>query len=360
MAQGAVEVVKMMTWIALIPAYEPEKTMLDLLSQARDAGFEPVVVDDGSKKPEARELFARARTMATVLTHDRNRGKGRALKTGLAYIRENYAGDYVVVTLDADGQHKTDDARRVCLAAQAEPEALVLGSRVFGAGTPLRSRIGNGATRLVYRLTTGVALADTQTGLRAFTNRLLPELEGISGERYEYEMNVLLRLARQEVPIREVPIETIYINNNAGSHFSTVRDSCLVYGEILKFSASSLVGFGVDYGLYSLLLALTGRLILANVCARVVSAGVNFTLNRRVVFKSRESLFRSALQYFALAAAILLANTLLLRILADGLGLNRYGAKLCVEAALFIVSFLVQSRVIFRSRRPVRRMRQAR
>ncbi|MCD7844452.1 MAG: bifunctional glycosyltransferase family 2/GtrA family protein [Oscillospiraceae bacterium] len=347
-------------WIALIPAYEPGPELPELVHQARRAGLEPVVVDDGSGEAW-REMFARLRETAAVITHERNHGKGRAIKTGLAYIQESFAGSYVVVTLDGDGQHKIEDALRVCQAAQEQPDALILGSRALdGKNTPRRSRFGNGITRWVYRLTTGLPLQDTQTGLWAFSSQLVPELSQLAGERYEYEMGVLLHCARNHIPIREIPIEAIYIDSNAASHFSTVKDSCLVYGEILKFSASSFTGFLVDYGLFSLLVSLTGRLTLANICARAVSACVNFTINRTLVFKSREKLLSAALQYFALAAAILLANTLLLHLLAEGLGLNRYAAKLGVELAMFSVSYLVQRKVIFRRRPHPRPQRQTR
>ncbi|MCD8117676.1 MAG: bifunctional glycosyltransferase family 2/GtrA family protein [Oscillospiraceae bacterium] len=346
-------------WIALIPAYEPGPELPELVHQARRAGLEPVVVDDGSGEAW-REVFAQLRSTAAVITHEQNRGKGRAIKTGLAYIRENFAGSYVVVTLDADGQHRIEDALRVCQAAQEQPDALILGSRILNReDVPRRSRFGNTVTRRVYRLVTGLPVQDTQTGLRAFSFQLLREFEHIAGERYEYEMRVLLHCARRHIPIREVPIRTIYIDNNAASHFSTVRDSCRVYGEILKFSASSFTGFLVDYGLFSLLVSLTGRMIAANVCARAVSASVNFTINRTLVFKSKEKLLKAALQYFALAAAILLANTLLLRLLAEGLGLNRYLAKLAVELAMFSVNYLVQRKVIFR-RTQARPQRQTR
>ena len=92
---------------------------------------------------------------------------------------------------------------------------------------------------------------DTQTGLRAFRTELIPVLRDIPGERYEYEMNVLLRFARDKIRILEHEIETIYIDNNAQSHFDTVKDSVRIYKEIFKFSAFSFVGFLVDYSLYN-------------------------------------------------------------------------------------------------------------
>lgn len=313
-------------------------------------------MDDGSKETFC-EIFGRAAEYAALLTHSENMGKGCALKTGLAYIREHYCGEYVVVTLDADGQHTVADAVRLCQAAEEAPGTLLLGSRSLRHGVPLRSRLGNGITRMVFRFSTHMKVRDTQTGLRAFGSRLLPKLEAVDGARYEYEMNVLLECAFSHIPIREIEIETIYLDGNAASHFDPVRDSCRVYREIIRFSASSFIGFITDYALYSLLLVLTGglgaalSLRISNIAARIVSAGVNYTLNRKLVFKSRGNVIKSAVKYFTLAGVIMLGNTYLLGFLVEDLGINRYAAKIVTELTFFSMSFLVQRFIIFPKRR---------
>jgi glycosyltransferase involved in cell wall biosynthesis len=247
--------------------------------------------------------------------HSGNKGKGRALKTGLAYIKENFPKDSVVVTLDADGQHTVKDAIRVCRHAAENPGCLLLGSRSFGGDVPARSRFGNSVTRFVYRLSTGTQVNDTQTGLRAFGFEMIPLMLGVEGERYEYEMNVLLECSRQNIPIKEVEIETIYLNNNSASHFNTLKDSFRVYREIIKFAASSFTGFVVDYGMYSLLVILTGGLgtsvsiPISNIIARITSASVNYSINKRYVFQNKDSVAKTATQYFVLAACILAGNT---------------------------------------------------
>ena len=117
--------------------------------------------------------------------------------------------------MDADGQHRMADAMKICSAARNRPDALVLGGRRFTGGVPLRSRFGNAVTRFVYRMSTGLNVCDTQTGLRSFHIQLLPRMLEIPGERYEYEMNVLLELAKARTPIIEEEIETIYLDNNS-------------------------------------------------------------------------------------------------------------------------------------------------
>lgn len=339
--------------VALIPAYEPESVMIPLLERLADADFQIVVVDDGSGAAYA-QIFRQAAKWAEVLTHAVNGGKGRALKTGFEYIATNYSADSVVVTVDADGQHSPEDALRVCAEAGAHPDALVLGSRSFTGNVPLRSRFGNTFTRGVFRLTTGRRVGDTQTGLRAFSARWIPTLLEIPGDRYEYEMNVLLLWAKEKRPIREVEIATIYLEDNQSSHFSAVKDSVRIYGDILKFVASSLLGFGIDYGMFGLMSLLTSGLStavavpLSNITARCVSATVNYTVNRKLVFRSSAGIVRSAAQYFSLAACILAGNTVLLSVLVESFGWNRYVAKLLTELTFFSISWLAQKFWIFR------------
>lgn len=335
-------------YIALIPAYQPTDFLVELAQRLKD-GFSVVIVDDGSGKAYE-ELFSRCEQYAKVLYHSKNRGKGSALKTGLSYILKNYDVNYIVVTVDADGQHRVDDVIAVCRTAEQNPKALILGSRKLKVNVPLRSRFGNTVTRLVYRLSTGLRVYDTQTGLRAFSVSLVPALLSIPGKRYEYEMNVLLYCSQGKIKIKEQQIETIYIDNNSASHFDTLRDSVRIYKEILKFSASSFAGFLVDFSLYSLLVLLSGNLWLANITARVVSASVNFTLNRRLVFKSKDNIVKAAAQYFLLAALILIGNTLVLELLVDVCAVHEMIAKIITEAVFFIISWLAQRFIIFRKR----------
>lgn len=358
-------------YIAIIPAYEPDERLAGLAEELCEKGMDVVIVDDGSGEAY-RGIFEEASHNAVVLTHAENRGKGAALKTGMKYIDRYMAytesvmtsrgpvsvsgRDAVIVTVDADGQHLPEDVLRVAEIAEQRSDALVLGSRALEENVPVRSRLGNTITRHVYSMASGVQVHDTQTGLRAFRRSLIPRLLEIEGERYEYEINMLLMLASEGVPIIEERIQTVYEDGNKCSHFSTVKDSIRIYKEILKFSASSLASFAIDYVMYALLLAAMGAagiahsLVISNIGARLVSASANYTMNRRLVFRSRTGFASSLLQYAVLAAFILAGNTLVLSMLTGTFGINSMLAKLITEALFFIISWTVQKYVIFYSR----------
>ena len=331
--------------IAIIPAYNPQPVLAYIVEELIAKGFKVVVVDDGSLS-ECASTFHAACRQATLLTHEENRGKGAAIKTGIDHTLATWGNDCVIATVDADGQHDVDDVVRVCEEARKHPEALALGTRSFDGEVPLRSKFGNAVTRIVFRLASGASVRDTQTGLRAFSGRLAPALLHMDGSRYEYEMNVLMECTRNDIPLREVGIRTIYIDDNAASHFDPVRDSARIYREILKFSASSFASFLIDYVLFCALLAITGSPTTSNIAARLASATANYTMNRKAVFASSASIPKSLAQYAALAVFILVCNTLALNVLVT-LGANAYIAKVVVELALFVVSYTVQHTFIF-------------
>ena len=221
-----------MKYVILIPAYEPDTKLLKLLREINHK-YPTIVINDGSNKAY-RDIFNEVKKYAHLLSYDNNMGKGYALKTGLNYIEDTY-DNYVVVTMDADGQHTLKDALRLCDYVKDNQDTLALGKRDFTKHTPLRSRIGNTITRKVFKLVTKNNIYDTQTGLRAFSNQLIDYMLNIPGNRFEYEMNILLNLKKYNIKYKEIPIETIYLDNNKSSHFNSVTDSYKVYKAILKW-----------------------------------------------------------------------------------------------------------------------------
>ena len=188
--------------IALIPAYQPEENLLELLCELEKNKYTIILVNDGSDN-KCKDIFTKAEKYAVVLNHSLNMGKGAALKTGLKYIQNNFQ-KALIVTMDADGQHLVSDAEKIISLVQNFPEKLILGSRRLSKNAPLRSRFGNCVTRFVFHITSGISVYDTQTGLRGFSDKLLPFMLSVDGQRYEYEMNVLLQCARKKYPLKKL------------------------------------------------------------------------------------------------------------------------------------------------------------
>jgi len=336
--------------IVIIPAYEPRPALVELVR--RLSHHTVFVVDDGSG-PAYVSVFAAARAAgAEVMTLPLNQGKGRALRAGFAHARTHHPGE-AVVCADSDGQHRPEDVEAVAAGLADGDPAMVLGARRFAGRVPARSRIGNRVTAAAFTAATGLRLSDTQTGLRAYPARMLPWLEEVAGDRFEYELRLLVRAAREQLAVVEVEIATVYLDHNASSHFRPVRDSLRVLTPLLAFAASSLVGFVVDTVALLALVTLTGSLAASIVGARLVSGALNYTVNKRLVFQSggRASLVR----YVGLAAALLNLNLVLLEVLRAATG-SLLLAKVTVGVVLFAAGFVVQRRFVFarRPRRPGR------
>lgn len=335
----------------LIPAYKPDDKLVALTDQLlTHDDLKLVVVDDGSGEA-FRPVFEALDKRVTLISYPDNKGKGGALKTGIRYIMDHMPECERLVTADADGQHRYADIRRVLDKSEEMPGALVLGSRAFDGDVPLRSRFGNAMTRQVFAIASGVKVRDTQTGLRGFDRGGMRLFADVPGDRYEYEINMLLTAARAEMPIYEVTIETVYLNDNESSHFNPLKDSLRIYACILKFACSSLICFGIDYVLFQLLRTFIPLTWVSNLLARIVSASVNFTLNKKLVFKGNEKTLPAVLKYAALAVFIYLIDTAILTLLYEKLGWSRYVVKIISGVLGYLISFPVQGRIVYRKQK---------
>jgi len=338
----------------IVPAYKPTKDMIPMLERfVRETDFIPVVVNDGSG--EAFDgLFSEVPEGTVLLRHEVNRGKGAAMKTAMRHIIDKLPECTLAVTADADGQHRFEDIMKVIKVAGKNPKALVLGSRAFDGQIPLRSRLGNSITRQVFAAASGTPVRDTQTGLRAFDRETMKAFIKIPGERYEYEINMLLHAAQNGIQIIEETIQTVYIDDNASSHFNPFKDSLKIYMCIFKYIGSSLAGFAVDFVALLVLSYLTAglgsemSLLVSVIAARILSATVNFVLNKTVVFKSKGNWAIEICKYAILAVFVLIANYLLLRLLNIILGWPLALSKVIVEVVLFCINFIVQGRLVYR------------
>lgn len=323
--------------IALIPAYKPAYTMTDLVMELKKRSFEVVVVDDGSGR-KYEEVFGYVGLYAKLVRHKVNKGKGEALKTGLRYIREHYEAPYIVVTADCDGQHRVEDIVKVSEEGENYPESLILGKRVLDKSTPFLSRLGNGTTRVYYFVTTGRRIYETQTGLRAFSDRLVDKYIDLPGKRYEYEMDMML--ISSDIDIREVPIETVYIDNNADSHFHPFKDTITLWREYIRYKIPSLLTAAVDYAAFALAALFSETFLIPNLIVRTATFILKYILNRKIKFSEKAGPVR----YIITSLTIILLDTAVIWGFS-ALGMNIYIAKLI--SGVLMIGVSVGMRMLF-------------
>ena len=334
----------------IIPAFNPSSSLCALVNELLRYRYAAIVIVDDGSHHECQPVFAGVAVLprVTLLRHAVNSGKGRALKTAFNHCLMLGSSVQGVVTADADGQHSSTDIARVAeaLATQTQP-ALVLGVREFSKDVPLRSKFGNELTRLVFRALYGLRVRDTQTGLRGVPRANLPAMINIAGERYEYESTMLIEAINHRLPVREVVIDTIYLDNNSSSHFDVLRDSMKIYFVLLRFLLSSLLTAGVDFLVFSLALTLTGSVGAGMLWGRGVAQFVNFLVNQRLVFRQRKGALGAFIRYLALVVLLGTLSYLMITELQAMFGLNPLVAKLLAESLLFIISFSTQHNLVF-------------
>ena len=216
----------------------------------------------------------------------------------------------------------------------------------------------------MFALLYGHWLPDTQTGLRAVSRACFDDLLAITGDRFEYEMNMLIYFSMHKIPFRIIPIETIYLEENKSSHFHPLRDSWRIYklllGSFLRFSAAAIVSLLVDYAVLSLLMLLwhdmdtvvlpvfgllfSAKALIATPIARLCSAPCNFLLNKNFSFKVKESQ-GAAWRYAALALGVLIVTTLLFGWLNHFIPAHHEGLSLLLKGAIDIVLYFVNYRI---------------
>lgn len=341
----------------VIPSYEPDEKLTGLLKELREGGFQNIVlVDDGSGEDYA-GIFREANDCygCRILRHAVNQGKGRALKDAFNYCLQEFPDVPGVVTADSDGQHSPECILACADALISHPDALILGCRSFEeSGVPARSEFGNKCTRVVMKYLTGITVSDTQTGLRGISAGFMKQLLTVKGERFEFETNMLLETKSRNIPIVEVPIRTIYIEENRTSHFNPVRDSVKIYMIFGKFLFSSVSSSVVDLALFSLFCFLlrdmqqgSTYITMATVLARIISAFYNYFLNLKVVFQSEGSITATLPRYVLLAVVQMSLSAFLVGKLYPLFGGVEVLVKIPVDVFLFFLSFFIQREFVY-------------
>ena len=343
--------------LIVIPSLEPDEKLVELTGELKREGFSHILIVNDGSGPAYDDIFARAVAEGDcrLLTHSVNQGKGRAMKTAFNEFLLHPDGCEGVVTVDSDGQHRPADIRKCCEALLAHPDSLILGSRNFDEkGVPLKSSFGNKLTRKIFGFLSGIHIRDTQTGLRGFSPALVRRFLSTPGERFEYEMNMLMDCREYNIPVLEVPIQTVYLEGNASTHFHPVRDSIRIYAIFGKFLATSLSSSVLDIVLFTVFSGILqwlhlGHVILAaTVGARVVSSIYNFLMNKGVVFRCEGKIQTTFFKYYALCIVQMLCSAGLVALFVKLLGIHATIVKIVVDTLLFLVSFRIQKEWVFK------------
>jgi len=371
----------------LIPSYNPDHRLTEVVEALISEGVKHIIIVNDGSRTECDPIFEKLEKLepCTVLKHAVNCGKGRALKTGLNHFYLHFPHSPGIVTADGDGQHRTGDILRVANGLKENPGKLILGSRKLDHDVPFRSLFGNVLTRFVLFFIIGRKVYDTQSGLRGIPRLLVPNLLTMRGERYEFEINMLILSKRRwhpqpiksvaadavktpginkksaektkfrEVPVKkqavdiiEIPIDTIYLENNVSSHFNPFFDSMKIYFQLLRFAFSSMLASGCDFIVFSIAYSLTGNILVSLLIGRfLIGSLLNYIINRRLVFHSKTKVLSSLLKYYLALIIMSVLSYLLITLALDYLGFKVMIAKIVVETFLFVFSFLIQREFVF-------------
>jgi len=378
----------------VLPSLDPDEKLNLVVDGLIDKGFKDIVIVNDGSHDNHLEPFEKAaqHPEVTVLVHEVNKGKGRGLKTAFQYVLENRPDSEGVITVDGDNQHTPKDILKCAERMIAEKDKVVLGCRDFDEpNVPPKSKFGNKTTSRVFRIFCGMKISDTQTGLRAIPRQYLELLVNTKGERFEYETEMFFALHKAKISWVEEKIETVYIEENASTHFNPFLDSIKIYRIIFKFifkyTLSSLICCGIDIGLCVFLkyffaqngifagieiktavgkffqwifsagsteLAVSAafQILMATVIARVISSIVNYVLNRKVVFGSSSSVGKTVWRYYLLCVAQMLLAAFGLALMTkwfpSDIVFFDLLHKAIVDVILFVGSYQIQQRWVFR------------
>ena len=353
--------------VLVIPSLNPTPEFLDLTKQMAEHFSDIIIVNDGST-PETAVVFddikAALGDKVHLLTHEKNCGKGVGLKTAFTYYRDSGLIDKYdgVVTADSDGQHEYADVKNLDVQLGLHHEmALHIGYRDLDSPImPPKSKVGNKFTAAVFHLLYGVKLKDTQTGLRAMSNDLIEWLLTIKGDKFEYEMRMLIQSKNVGANIYETPIKTKYEVVHK-THYHAFRDSIRVgkvlFGSFFSFLLAALVAAGVDLGLFYLFdyvvfahLHPGVALLYATVISRVASSIVNFLTNRFLTFGGKKISKKSILKYYALWIMQMAASYGLVFGISHLFGCGEFVVKMIVDLILALLSYQIQMRWVFKKK----------
>jgi glycosyltransferase involved in cell wall biosynthesis len=210
----------------IIPVYNHEQRVEHVIRKTRKLGFPLFVVDDGSTDSSYEKI--KGIHGITIIRHDKNRGKGKAIKTGFAAAAR--VADWAI-TIDADGQHDPENAVNLIRSVpdrsgESAARPIIIGMRenMTGEDVPWTSRFGRGFSNFWVRASGGPRVSDSQSGFRIYP---LPECLHlrVKADRFQFEVEILAKAAWNGIPVIEAPVSVNYTPGTARiSHFRPFID----------------------------------------------------------------------------------------------------------------------------------------
>jgi len=208
-------------WCVIVPTFNNARTLEQVLSKILTITENIIIINDGSNDNTS-DILKKFTNKIDIITHSKNFGKGKALKNGFKHAINN-GFDYAI-TIDSDGQHYPEDIPLLLNKTEEYPDALVIGARNMSQNdVPRKSSFGNKFSNFWFWFETGIHLSDTQTGFRLYPLNKLKEIKLITN-KFEFEIEVLVRMAWKDTIIKEVPIKVKYDKTERISHFRPFLD----------------------------------------------------------------------------------------------------------------------------------------
>ena len=335
----------------VVPTLDPEEDIMNSFLEELKKEFSNIlVINDGSKQEHDKFFEELEKKGIEVIKHYKNFGKGRALKNAFNYLLNRYSKIEGVITCDCDGQHSVNDIKKCVEELLKNKDKLILGVRNFDKdNVPPKSKYGNKITRNIFKIFIGLDVSDTQTGLRGIGKDLMVKFLDLSGERYEYETNMLIECKEESISLDEVEIETIYLNNNLNSHFNPLKDSIMIYKLFAKYFLVSLSSFVLDIVLFSSIIGMLNidsRILAATILARVASSIYNYLVNSKLIFKNMT--IKSLVKYYSLAIVQMFLSGCFVTYLFSLLSINIIIIKIIVDFLIWIIDLIILREFVFK------------
>ena len=342
-----------MSHVIIIPAFKPSEDLPAYCAELNNLEnlFKIILVNDGSPDSFNRIFDKCSQVDKVHLIHfQHNRGKGAAIKAAVEKTIQYAKKEKIVsiITVDADGQHNLNDVTKLSNEALINPNSLILGVRKFDGEVPLKSKIGNYLTAKILRVFFALKTeGDSQTGLRAIPMNLSKKIIEAKGQKYEFETEMLLIAKSQNIHILNIPIDTIYIDNNKLSSFRPFKDSLRIYLVLFKYGLSSMIAILCEFLIFiSFNIFSDFNPFYSNIISRASSIFIHYQLIKIFPFKGRELQNLGSLKYILLAIFNSFIVGIFLNFQAEGS--NLILIKAFFDSILFFMNFLIINFFIFK------------